>query len=57
MAASTRPSLIAHTTPFVVMPEAVSNAGYYPSALGYYLWLDWMINTFGPDGTITADGQ
>jgi len=39
---------------FVVMPEAVSNAGYYPSALGYYLWLDWMIDTFGPDGMITA---
>ncbi|MFT3851782.1 MAG: ABC transporter substrate-binding protein [Ilumatobacteraceae bacterium] len=32
---------------FVVMPEAVSNAGYYPSALGYYMWLDWMAKTFG----------
>lgn len=32
---------------FVVMPEVVSNAGYYPSALGRYLWLDWFAERFG----------
>lgn len=30
-----------------VMPSSVSDAGYYPSALGYYLWLDWFAETYG----------
>jgi iron complex transport system substrate-binding protein len=38
----------------VIMPEAVSNAGYYPSALGTYLWLDWMIDTFGPGSEVAG---
>jgi ABC-type Fe3+-hydroxamate transport system substrate-binding protein len=32
---------------FVLMDETVSNAGYYPSALGYYMWLDWFADEFG----------
>jgi ABC-type Fe3+-hydroxamate transport system substrate-binding protein len=32
---------------FVLMEETVSNAGYYPSALGYYMWLDWFAEQFG----------
>jgi ABC-type Fe3+-hydroxamate transport system substrate-binding protein len=32
---------------FVLMGETVSNAGYYPSALGYYMWLDWFAEQFG----------
>jgi iron complex transport system substrate-binding protein len=32
---------------FVLMEETVSNAGYYPSALGYYMWLDWFAQEFG----------
>jgi ABC-type Fe3+-hydroxamate transport system substrate-binding protein len=40
---------------FVVMSEDVSAVGYYPSALGTYLWLDWMIDTFGPDSDQGSD--
>lgn len=38
---------------FTIMPQPISDAGYYPSALGYYLWLDWFADTFGPDGDAT----
>lgn len=31
----------------VVMDSAVSSAGYYPSALGFSLWLDWFEQQFG----------